>query len=326
MSNENFVTNSIQILQKEQNNIKESQIRPTDYNAPDKITEVKVYQEPGTNKWVKDEAEIESKSKDDRQLVAIEQTIIDSPISMQQSCAIIDNQIIALNLQINGLKAQIATLSAEATAGNCWPGIACSAWFFNDAQCNPINPSPIDSSTKSTIKEDRELISIYPNLAGPGVDYTATNPFAGDTTITLTTPYAGYGYLNTKSNDSGTTLTTGARYDLSGSLSDHQNRIVFQIGAVKYRYLGAGVAPYATNTSVTPARCVEIKNQIDSLNSQIATLRSQRDSQNRASLNVIKDKKTENEVRSWGLLKSRNTVEQLKTDNETAISALSNLL
>lgn len=325
MSNENVVSNSIETLQQEQTKIIESQTRPTDYNAPDRIAEVKVYQEKETNKWVKEEQEIESKSKDDRQLVAIEQNIIDSPADMQQSCAIIDNQIIAINLQINGLKAQIATLSAEATAGNCWPGIACSALNLNPTICNPAGIVK-DYSTKTTIKEDQELISIYPNLAGPTVDYAASNPFAGDTTIALSASYAGYGYENTKSDDSGTTLTTGGRYDISGTQSDHQSRIVQTIGLTNYRYLGAGVAPYASNTSMTPARCVEIKNQIDSLTSQITTLRAQRDSQNRASLNIIKDKKTSNEVRSWGLLKSRNTVEQLKIDNETAISALQTLL
>lgn len=325
MSQENIVNNSINYLQEEQEFIKDSEKRPTEYNAPETVTKVKVYQDENTNKWVKEENEVESKAKDDKQLAIIEKKIIDAPANLQQSCSIIDNKIIAINAQINGLKAQIASLSVEATAGNCWPGIACSAWFFDDTQCNPLNIT-IDYSTKTTVKQDQELISIYPKLAGPGVDYTAVNPFAGDTTIELTTSYSGYGYLNTKSDDSGATVTTTARYDISGTTSDHQNRIVFQVGSIKYRYLGAGVAPYASDTSMTPSRCVEIKNTIDSLQAQIASLRSQRDSQNRTQLNIIKDKKTSDEVRAWGLIKNRNTVTELKSDNQAAITALKGLL
>lgn len=321
MSQENIVNNSIIYLQGEQELIKASEVRPTDVDAPEKITETKIYQDPESNRWIKEDQEVESKAKDDRQLAVIEQNLIDAPINLQQACAIIDNKIIAINLQINGLKSQIATLSAEATAGNCWPGIAYSCIV------NPSTPSGSvtqDYRTFSTIKEDRELISIYPKLAGPQVDYTTGNPFDGDTQIELTQSYSGYGYLNTKSDDSGTTVTTQARYDLSATLSDHEFR---QIGLFPCRaYAGAGVAPYATNTSVTPARCVEIKNQIDSLTAQIATLRSQRDSQNRTDLNIIKDKKTSDEVRAWGIFKSRNTVKQLQTDNNTAITALKTLL
>lgn len=324
MSQENIVNNAIKYFQEEQDFIKSSEVRPTDAVSPETITETKIYQDENTNKWVKEDKEIEG-PKDDRQLADVEKKLIDAPANLQQACAIIDNKIIAINAQINGLKAQVASLSAEATAGNCWPGIACSAWFFDDTQCNPLNIT-IDYSTKTTVKQDRELISIYPKLAGPQVDYTVGNPFQGETTSELTSSYAGYGYLNTKSDDSGTTVTTTARYDLSASTSDHQNRIVFTIGAIKYRYLGAGVAPYATDLTMTPARCVEIKNQIDSLNTQITTLRAQRDSQNRTDLNIIKDKKTGDEVRAWGIIKNRNTVETLKTDNQAAITALGKLL
>lgn len=313
MSNENIVQNAISYLQEQQNEIIKSGERPTDVVAPEFVTEVKVYQEEGTNKWIKDEREIESPAKDDRQLAIIEQKLIDAPIAMQQSCAIIDNKIVAINIQINALKSQIATLSAEATAGNCWPGVACSTTVFLPTTCTSFT---INYATYSPVREDRELVSIYPKLAGSEVDYTVSSPFIGDTTVELTSSNSGYGYLNTKSDDSGTLLTSQGRYDISGTLSNHNARTISAGPPIIY-YTGA---------TITPARCVEIKTQIDSLLAQIATLRSQRDAQNRTSLNILKDKKTGDEVRSWGVYKNRNTVEQLKTDNQTAISALQNLL
>lgn len=323
MADQNIVNNAINYLQEQQNDIIKSEVRPTDVRAPETVTEVKIYQDNVTNKWIKDEKEVEG-PKDDNQLAIIEQKLIDTPIALQESCAIVDNKIIAINAQINGLKSQIATLSAEATAGNCWPGIACSSLFFSPTICDPGDINS-DYSTKTTTREDRELVSIYPKLAGPQVDYTVSSPFNGDTTVELTSSNAGYGYLNAKSDDSGTIVTTGARFDLASNLSDHQPRS-FGTPPFTFYYGGAGAAPAATNPSVTPARCVEIKTQIDSLTSQIATLRSQRDSQNRTSLNVLKDKKTGDEVRSWGIYKNRLTVEQLKTDNNAAIASLSDLL
>lgn len=322
MADQNLVNNAINYLQEQQNDIIKSEIRPTDVKAPEIVTEVKIYQDNVTNKWIKDEKEVESQAKDDSQLAVIEQKLIDTPIALQQSCAIVDNKILAINAQINGLKSQIATLSSEATAGNCWPGIACSTTIFLPTTCTAFT---VDYRTFSTIKEDRELVSIYPKLSGPGVDYTIGNAFEGDTTVELTSSNSGYGYLNTKSDDSGTTVTTQARYDISGTLSDHNARTISAGPPIRY-YTGAGAAPYASDTSMTPARCVEIKTQIDSLIAQIAALRSQRDSQNRTSLNTIKDKKTGDEVRAWGIIKNRNTVQQLKTDNNTAIAALSDLL
>jgi hypothetical protein len=321
MSNENIIKNSISLLKEDQENFKEINERPSGVDSPETITEIKVYQEENTNNWIKEEKEIESTAKDDRQINVIEQKIIDSPILLQQACSIIDNKIIAFNAQINGLKSQIATLSAEATAGNCWPGIACSALIGSPTVCNPENITA-DSSTKTTVRQDRDIIKIYPKMAGPDVDYVTDNPFDPDTTFELTSQYSGYGYQNVKQDDGGSIVTTGGRFDISGTLSNHQAR---NVGGVFY-YKGAGEPPYATNTSVTPSRCVEIKNQIDNLQSQIVAVRAQRELENRTNLNILKDKKNGEELRSWGIFKNRNDVEVLKSDNDQAITALESLL
>jgi hypothetical protein len=319
MSQENIVKNSIELLKEDQERFKSINERPSGVDTPEVVTEVKVYQEENSNNWVKEEKEVTSKAKDDRQISVIEQKIIDSPILLQQACSIIDNKIIAFNAQINGLKAQIATLSSEATAGNCWPGIALTTAFIGTPLT--ITKVPRNYATFSTINQDQEIIKIYPKLSGPDVDYVTDNPFDPDTTYVLSTSYSGYGYENIKQDDQGPVVTTSGRFDLAGNLSDHQARITGE-----YEYDGAGQTPYASNTSVTPARCVEIKNQIDSLQAQIVAVRAQRESENRTSLNVLKEKKTGEELRSWGIFKNRNDLESLKTDNDQAIAALENLL
>jgi hypothetical protein len=315
MSNENIIRNSILLLKEDQDNFKEINERPQGVDAPKTITEIKVYQEENSNNWVKEEKEVESKAKDDRQINVIEQKIIDSPILLQQTCSIVDNKIIAFNVQINGLKSQIASLSAEATAGNCWPGIACSSSTLQPTVCNPANIN-VDYSTKTTIKQDRDIIKIYPKMAGPDVDYVTDNPFDPDITYELTSQYSGYGYENVKQDDGGSVVTTGGRFDISSSTSSHQSRS-FNNGLFSFYYSGS---------SITPARCVEIKNQIDSLQVQINTLRSQREVENRTSLNVLKEKKTGEELRSWGIFKNRDDLEVLRTDNDRAITALETLL
>lgn len=315
MSNDNIVKNSIELLKEDQERFKVINERPSGADAPESVTEVKVYQEENSNTWVKEEKEVKSKVKDDRQVNEIEQKIIDSPGLLQQACSIVDNKIIAFNAQINGLKAQIASLSAEATAGNCWPGIACSSSTLQPTVCNPANIN-VDFSTKTIIKQDRDIIKIYPKLSGPSVDYSTSNPFNPDTTTELTAEYSGYGYENVRQDDGGSVVTTGGRFDIASNTSSHQARS-FSSGLITFYYKGA---------DISPTRCVEIKNQIDSLQSQIAALRVQRESENRTSLNILKDKKTGEELRSWGIFKDRNTIETLKTDNDQAISALENLL
>jgi len=323
MSNENIIKNSISLLKEDQENFKAINERPSGVDSPETITEIKVYQEENTNNWIKEENEVESTAKDDRQITVIEQKIIDSPILLQQACSIIDNKIIAFNAQINGLKSQIANLSAEATAGNCWPGIACSSSLFQPTVCDPSNVNQ-DFSTKTTVRQDRDVINIYPKIAGPDVDYVTDNPFDPDTTFELTSQYSGYGYENVKQDDGGSIVTTGGRFDIASNLSDHQSRS-FSSGFFSFYYAGAGQSP-ATNTSVTPSRCVEIKNQIDNLQSQIVAVRAQRELENRTNLNILKDKKSGEELRSWGIFKNRNDVEVLKSDNDQAITALESLL
>ena len=74
---------------------------------------------------------------------------------------------------------------------------------------------------------------------------------------------------------------------------------------------------------------VEIINQINTLASEINTLRSERDAAvgggDRADLNVVKEKKMEKELQNWGANNVRAKQTQRKTSNNSVITAVNNL-
>jgi len=203
-------------------------------------------------------------------------------------------------------------------------------------------------------------------MAGPGLDYGAENPFEPTKIITLNSSYAGFGHENNRDNgrtlssdsvteiseddynvggggdpsdDYLTTFTSSAslgigRDDISTTNSDHTFRIVGSAGTIySYWYSGVGESPDATNTSLTgnagASRCVEIINQINTLASEINTLRSERDAAvgggNRADLNVVKEKKMEKELQNWGANNVRSKQTQRKTSNNSVITSVNNL-
>lgn len=314
---------AIQFLKNSQQRIGLSTQRQTKYEAPATITEYKVYQQENSNKWVKDEKEIPAPTSDERVINEKKQEIVDAAASLYEICVPIDSSILQLNSQINALKSQIATLSLQATAGNCWPGIACSTVPIAPTVCiGGSFAATFNYATNTTIKQDIEVLSIYPNVAGPNVNYSVVNPYNPNTTVTLSESYIGYGYKNTNNDDSGTTITTGGRFDISATQSDHTARIV----ATQRYYPGAGAAPYATDTSMTASGCVSIRSQIISLQAQIATLRSQRDSV-RSDLNTVKATKKSKELQAWTVLKDRNNnnLSRLSTKYNNTISAIERL-
>lgn len=240
------------------------------------------------------------------------------PEILRNFCKTVDDKIIAFNAQINSLKQQIVTLSVEATAGNCWPGIAYSSITSNgSAQSTPqVLQSYI---TNTAFNQDRDLVSIYTNFQGPTPNYDASNPFDPDSSVGLTDAYSGYGRLNTKDDNGGSSIGN-ARLDISSTQSDHNAR---SVEAFRW-YPGAGVAPLASNTSVTPSRCVEISNAIASLQSQITSIRAQRDSL-RSNLNIIKAEKGDKDLQAWGIINTERKIAAQKTSKSTVITAIQNL-
>lgn len=245
---------------------------------------------------------------------------------LQRLCRVVDNKVMNFNNQINVKKQQIVNLSIEATNGNCNPGIA---------QSTTGTPGQVGYSTSfvsnTTVNNDVEFVKIYDKMAGPGYDSGAQNPFDPDRTIHLDSSYSGFGYKNVRDNKevkNSSNVATGSsvdgsgsfigngRFDLTTTLASHQAGVPL----VGYTYNGAGVAP-ATDTSVTPARCVAIASNIDTIYQEIIQLRKERDSL-RGTLNEVKKNKSEKELTHWGMQNTKTESTRRRTSNNRAIEAL----
>ena len=245
---------------------------------------------------------------------------------LQRLCREVDNKVMNFNSQINAKKQLIVNLSTEATNGNCNPGIA---------QSTTGTPGEVGYTTSlitnTTINNDVEFVKTYDKMAGPGYDPGATNPFDPDRTVQLNSSYSGYGYQNVRDNvefrntsnvatgvntdGSGSNIGIG-RFDLTTTVSSHQAGIPL----AGYTYNGAGVAP-ATDTSVTPARCVAIASSIDTIYQEIIQLRKDRDSL-RGALNKVKKNKSDKELTHWGMQNTKTESTRRRKSNKTAIEAL----
>jgi len=304
---------AIDILKDEQNQLGIATNRQTDLVAPEKITKVKAT--PGENgEWSSEEIEEDSPAKDESVVDNLESDAENKAKVLQDFCKTVDGRILEFDARINAFKDQIVTLSTEAINRNCWPGIAFST-------ANPGITS--DFSNPTTYLYDAEQIKIYSNMAGPSVNYSATNPFDPDSTTALTSSLSGYGYENASNNDGGSSAGT-ARFDISTTIGDHANQVI----DATYTYRGAGAAPEATNTDLTGSdaqdRCVEIQSEIANLQTQITNIRNERDAL-RADLNTIKSNKSEKELQVWGLKNHKREVESRKTRNNNVIAAIENL-
>jgi hypothetical protein len=318
---EGVAKSAIEILQREQTQIGLATNKQSNVEATPTIDKVKAYQNEN-GQWVKDDVIEENTAKDENVIQDAEQQIENDAIVLREFCATVDNRILEFNAQINILKDQIVTLSTEAINRNCWPGIAKST-------LNPGITSFFGVNTNYLY--DKENIIRYVDMEGPSPNYGATNPFSS-TTSTLSSTLVGYGYTNTKSDDGGSSAGT-ARFDISTTQSDHLSRTfnatgIGTIATWNWTYDGVGVSPGATNTTLTGTagadRCIAIANSITSLQSQIVTIRAQRDVL-RSDLNIIKNKKLEKDLQNWGIKNHKHQVEERKTSNNSIIVAIQNL-
>ena len=354
---------TVDLFERDQNKLDDAfKGQSPDITAPEKLEKIEVIQnDDGT--YSKKTEEIDSNLYDDNVVGRVEGEIKQDSETLQEFCRDLDNIIISFNDQINAKKQEMITLAAEATARNCWPGLA---YTSIGGQRGGFSVST-DFSSPYSIIEDREAVEIYNKMAGPGLDYGAENPFEPTKIITLNSSYAGFGHENNRDNgrtlssdsvteisaddynvggggdpadDYLTTFTSSAslgtgRDDISTDSDDHLGpRIVGSAGTVySYYYAGVGESPDASNTSLTgsagASRCVEIINQINTLASEINTLRSERDAAvgggDRADLNVVKEKKMEKELQNWGANNVRAKQTQRKTSNNSVITAVNNL-
>tara|TARA_R100001230_G_scaffold24438_1_gene16383 strand:- start:91 stop:1176 length:1086 start_codon:yes stop_codon:yes gene_type:complete len=315
----------------------------------------------GTYKKIVKEENAEDLYYDDTVVGKVENEIKEDSETLEAYCKQFDDQLITLNAQINAKKQELVTLSTEAIARNCWPGIA----YSTTTSLGLIKQTAIgESATQNfgndySMFEDRVAMEIYKKMAGPDLDYGAENPFDPTSLVTLTSSNAGFGHENHRDNgrlnagdnateveesdynvggsgdpedeyltnfEASTNLGT-VRSNISSTASDHQGPR--NVGAFR-AYAGVGVAPDATDTSKTGSnganRCVAIGASITSIIAEIVTLRTQRDNTvNMTDFNKVKDKKMEKELQNWGANNVRSEQTKRKTSNSSIISIINTL-
>jgi len=360
---ESLKNRTIKILQDEQNQLDDA-FKPQSggVTAPQKIEKVTVV-ENGDGTWSKNVEEVDSKLYDDSVVGTVENKIKEDAETLQAFCKQFDDKILSFNAQINAKKQEIITLSSEAIARNCWPGLAYTALTAGGGT-RPVVAITSNFGNPYDIIEDREALEIYDKMAGPSANYGAENPFEPTRIVTLTSSYSGFGHETQRDNgrlesgdaatevsasdynigggdedndpyltsfQSSSNLGTG-RDDVSTTSSDHSGpRIVASAGInTSWWYAGVGVAPDATNTSLTGTagqnRCVAIASSISTLISEIQSLRSQRDAAvNRSGLNDVKEKKMHKELQDWGSKNVREKKTQRKTSNSSLISTVNSM-
>lgn len=321
---ESLKNRALKILEDEQDQLDGAYDKQTDVEIPAKIEKVNVTQD-ASGRWSKNTTEEDSGLYDENVVGQLEQQLEDDAKTLQEFCANLDNIIISFNAQINAKKQEIVTLSTEAIGRNCWPGIA----YSTTTSGGTIRQTGFGLSATQNFgndfsyQQDRDALKIFEPMAGPNVNYSASNPFDPDNTVTLSTSYAGYGYENTK-QDNGGSVVGIARTNLSTTPSDHSGPR--NVGAFR-AYAGVGVSPDATITTLTgsdgTSRCVAIASSITILLTEIDTLRTQRDTAvNRTNLNAVKSVKKEKELQNWGIKNLQKRVAARKTKNTSAISAV----
>tara|TARA_B100000287_G_scaffold91035_1_gene83364 strand:+ start:510 stop:1400 length:891 start_codon:yes stop_codon:yes gene_type:complete len=290
---ENLKNKAIEILEKDQNQMKGVFDRQTDVEAPETTEKVEITQNAdGT--WNESRTEEKRKYKDEAVVDEKEREIEEDARTLQEFCAAVDGKILGILTQIDDKKREIVTLSLQAgTQMNC-------------ASTQGVGFTCVN------MQEEVEYISIYNKMAGPDVDYGVENPFEPDNTSALTEPYVGYGRSNIgetlifqnsggtptgfKTDGSGAGINTFARFDLSGSGT-----------------------PASGGSS-----CGALSSQIADLYGNIRTLRDEITSL-RGDLNIVKDKKAEKELMNWGCKNTRRDVEKRQTANAGIISSTTNL-
>ena len=358
---ESLKDRALGIFEKDQKQLEGAFEEQSDVKAVGIISTTTVEEnDDGTYKKVVKEENAEDLYYDGAVVGKVENQIKEDAETLQAFCKEIDDEIIALNAQINTKKQQLVTLSTEAIGRNCWPGIA----YSTTTSLGLIRQTAIGESATQNFGndystfEDRVAMEIYKKMAGPDVNYGAENPFEPTSVVTLTSTNSGFGYENHRDNgrlnagddateieaddynvggggdgskeyldnfESSTNLGT-VRSNISSTVTDHQGPR--NVGAFR-AYAGVGVAPDATILETGTAaenRCVAIGASITTIISEIQTLRTQRDAAvNISNLNKVKEKKMEKELQNWGAENVKQKQNQRKTSNEQVISAVNNL-
>jgi hypothetical protein len=202
--------------------------------------------------------------------------------SYEDMASIYDSDILNYNNQINQKKAQIISLVNTAI------GFGCS-----DVSGNAANINGVACGIGSTIRQDEATMKIYSNLT----NYSSSNPFKPIVTENLSSSNIGKGFENNVSNNTGAIVGTN------------------------YRFInGLKVTLFPPGTS--DSTCISYRDEINTLASEIATLRGQRD-QYLSELNSLKNLKTRDEIAKWGSKKEESTITAYNAQLQDAIQVVS---
>ena len=296
---ENLKNRTLEILNKDQDQLKGVYDNQSEYTAPETIEKITVT-ENSDGTWTENKETVDSNLKDGGVVGEREKEIEDEARILQEFCAVIDNEFVGIMSQIDDKKREILALSL--TAGITTVG--------GVNYCN--STAGVGIITFTELNQEIETLKIYTKMAGPNADYTALNPFEPDTTVTLSgvsTDYAGFGYENVAEsvvfkNSSGS--TTGLKTDGSGP----------SIGTTARFDLSGTGTPFSGALT-----CTQIKTQIDALYDEIIVLRNRMD-QKRGNLNTVKNKKSDKELQNWGCKNTRQEVEDRASSESATISAV----
>lgn len=246
---------------------------------PTTITDVTFVQDE-KGRWVKDETPTDSDVKKDTTVRAEELASEETDVQNFTDLAkISDNNLLSIVTQINEKKQLIVTKITEAISAGCSFGRPTTAII-----------NGVTVGVGSTVVGDYAYIKKYSGLD----NYSSSNPFSSDDTLTLTASNSGTGYFSGFTANGGSTVGT-------------------------YYTVFTGLIP-----PTPPTICATRTAEINVLATEINTLRSQINNTLITNTNTIKDRKTTSEVFVWGYKSRDRKVSSFVSDNDSVISTIQN--
>lgn len=245
--------------------------------APKTIEQV-TFSQNSSGRYEQDQQSVKTGIKKDVESRADEVIDYQNSVSAFTNLAkISDDSLLNLVTQINEKKQLIITKVTEAISAGC-------TFRMSTAVVNGVTVG-----VGSTVIGDYAYIKKYSGLE----NYSSTNPFSSDDTLTLTASNSGTGYFSGFTANAGNTV--GTYYTVANN-------------------------PLAPATP--PTICATRTSEIDTLATEINTLRSQINNTLITNTNSIKDKKTESEIFVWGYKSRENKASSLKQSNDSVIGII----
>jgi hypothetical protein len=237
------------------------------------------------NKWDEKKVEVPNEVKKDVQQKSEEINEASEAVdSLTGTVKILDQKVFDTITQINSLKSQIVSLVNTAKSGGCQ-----ITWPFLSTSSTPITISGVTVGFGKTVYSDTGEITYYPNLD----DYSSDTPFYPEEQISLISSNLGKG--------------SKTKYTLND--------------------VSSGIGTYGTITGLTTLglpspTCSSYSTQINTLVSQINTLRNNLSTDLTNSANAIKEEKTQKELILWSYFNDEFKIDSSRTSAAQAINVI----